>query len=203
MTNASHSPGQATLETPRTLDLQSDPGSSAAAVAEQIAALRQNRAYKVSLLPTLRDDASAPSRETVLLALYQQVTSTWHHLIDIRFKLLGAVPTVSILLLATLLKPDEPAKSLSPVVKTGIALLGLLATVGLFIYDRRNSALHDDLISRGRRIEDELGVDTGQFRGRLKTEDGSPVRHGVATNLVYGSAITGWFAALWAIWERI
>ncbi len=66
--------------------------------------------------------------------------------------------------------------------------------IGLFIYDRRNSALHHDLISRGRKIEHELGIGTGIFLGRLKAE--GIFKHNIATNLVYIASILAWLLAI-------
>ena len=60
----------------------------------------------------------------------------------------------------------DATKYFSPKLRLLFACLGLVVTLGLLIYELRNSQLHDDLISRGRKIEDELGVDTGVFRGR-------------------------------------
>jgi hypothetical protein len=72
-------------------------------------------------------------------------------------------------------------------------LFGLLVTLGLRIYDLRNSDLYDDLISRGRKLEEELGVRTGHFRGRLKAN--WPIQHDAAIALIYGTAIAAWVAA--------
>ena len=72
---------------------------------------------------------------------------------------------------------------------------GLVATLGLLIYELRNSQLHDDLISRGRKIEDELGVDTGVFRGR-KVAKGL-IKHDYATLLIYGAALVAWVTSIW------
>jgi hypothetical protein len=47
---------------------------------------------------------------------------------------------------------------------------------------------YDDLFSRGRRIEEELGIDTGQFRGRLNPSNWL-IQHDVVTNLIYGTAL--------------
>ena len=123
-------------------------------------------------------------------------------MIDIRFKLLGFVPAVSILLLANLLSSEGMVKGLSTAVKVMIAALGLAVTFGLFIYDLRNSELHDDLISRGRKIEELWGVHTGQFRGRLKSSSWV-VKHDRATALIYGSALIGWALAILAILFKI
>ena len=80
-------------------------------------------------------------------------------------------------------------------IKLLFAILGLLATIGLLISELRNSQLHDDLISRGRKIEDELGIDTGVFKGR--TDARLFIKHDVAIFLIYGVALTGWLGAIW------
>jgi hypothetical protein len=162
---------------------------------------RKSRHYGVSPLPTIREGVNALPEKDVLLALYEQICGTWHVLIDIRFKLLGFVPAVSVLLILNLLSNESPAKGLSQITKTGIAALGLVATLALLLYDLRNSELHDDLISRGRKIEDELGVDTGQFRGRLKSSNWF-VKHDRATMLIYGAAFAAWAFAIVVIWLK-
>ena len=156
--------------------------------------LRESRKYAASPLPTLRGSREPADRE-ILLALYAQVCVTWRELIGTRFKLLGLVPTISVLLQAAILSGDGFGKGLSPLTKIGLAVFGFLATLGLLIYDLRNSELHDDLISRGRKIEEELGVDTGQFRGRLGRSHWF-ISHSIALLLIYGTAILGWVVAL-------
>ena len=156
---------------------------------------RDNRNYKATVLPTLRKGVEITQNRDLLLKLYDQVCSVWKELVGVRFKLLGLVPTVSLALLATILSTKDPAAAgLSRTSKLLIAAFGLLITVGLFIYDQRNSELHDDLISRGRRIEDELGVDTGIFRGRLGAS--GIFKHDIATNVIYGVCILGWIVAI-------
>jgi hypothetical protein len=154
---------------------------------------RRGRHYRYSSLPVLVThslELTDANKLTVLLATYTEVTASWRTLTDVRFKLLGLVPLASVVLLAGLLKSDTPIIWL-------LALVGLIATAGLWVYDRRNSQLYDDLISRGRRIEAELGLDTGQFLGR---KDPSRVwlTHSTATNLVYLGSFGAWAGAL--IW---
>jgi hypothetical protein len=155
---------------------------------------RDSRYYQATPLPTLREGFDITQNRDLLLKLYDQVCSTWKELVAVRFKLLGLVPTVSLALLASLLSTKGAADGLTLSSKLLIGLLGLLATFGLFVYDRRNSALHDDLISRGRKIEDELGVDTGVFRGRLKAS--GIFKHGIATDVIYGSSMLAWAGAI-------
>lgn len=64
----------------------------------------------------------------ILKTLYEQTCSSWYVLIDIRFKLLGFVTAVSVVVLANLPASDETAGGLSPATKIGIAVLGLVAT---------------------------------------------------------------------------
>ncbi len=151
-----------------------------------------NRHYQSTSLATLQSGFASEQNKELLFMLYDQVCSTWKALIDVRFKLLGLVPTVSIAVLAAILSIKSDGLTFSG--KLLISLLGMLASIGLFIYDKRNSELHDDLISRGRKIEEELGIETGIFRGRLNSS--GIIKHDVATNLVYFSTLVAWVAAI-------
>jgi hypothetical protein len=157
---------------------------------------RNNRAYKGTTLPTLLDgvDYATPENRELLLKLYEASCANWRQLVEVRFKLLGLVPTVSLALLAVVFGGDDPGKGLTATQKLVIAAVGLLVTVGLWIYDHRNSALHDDLISRARKIEEELKVDTGVFRGRLKSE--GCLMHDTATMLIYIASVAAWVSAI-------
>lgn len=158
----------------------------------------ENRHYDANPLPVLREDIDVRAGKDELIALYEQICASWHVLIDIRFKLLGFVPAVSVVLLANLLSSEGAARGLSSAIKIGVAALGFVATLALLIYDLRNSELHDDLISRGRKIEEFWGVHTGQFRGRLKSSNWL-IKHDRATALIYGSALIGWAFGILAI----
>jgi hypothetical protein len=87
-----------------------------------------------------------------------------------------------------------PPDGLSPSSKLIIGTLELISTFGFFLDDHRNSKLHDDLMSRGRKIEDKLGIDIGIVRGRLKSF--SIVQHDQAMNVIDGSSVFAWVAAL-------
>ena len=75
-----------------------------------------------------------------------------------------------------------------------IATVGFIVTLGLLVYEVRNSQLHNDLVSRGRRIEAELGIHTGIFRGRPNPKY-LFLNHGTAIFLVYAAALAGWVIA--------
>ena len=156
---------------------------------------REDRAYKTTDLATLKGPCDTPENQALLLKIYEQTCTTWRMLVDVRFKLFALVPTVSLLSLATVFGGSESAKYLPPRLRLLFGILGLLATTGLLIYELRNSQLHDDLISRGRKIEDELGIDTGVFRGRIVAR--GLLKHNHATWLIYGAALVAWVSAIW------
>ena len=65
----------------------------------------------------------------VLLALYAEVCKGWRTLTDVRFKLLGLMPIVSVAVLITLLSKGGPGSSLGPLAQAIIALFGLSVTL--------------------------------------------------------------------------
>jgi hypothetical protein len=136
---------------------------------------------------------ASPDEARLLTAVYGEVCNSWRALVDVRFKLLGLVPAVSALALATVLPRRPAGEELEPFPGFAIATLGFVVTFALFIYDQRNSQLHDELISRGRRIEYELGIEVGQFRGRPGSW--KVVKHDTATNIVYGATLVAWIIA--------
>jgi hypothetical protein len=158
------------------------------------AAERAGRMYTVSPLPTLRDGLDPKANKDVLMTLYGQACQSWRQHVDVRFKLLALVPSLSLVALAIVFGGGVPSSGVASLPKVLLALLGLALVAGLWIYDTRNSELHDDLISRARRIEEELGVHTGLFRGRLSPRRGW-IAHGTATNLIYGATLLAWLVA--------
>lgn len=155
---------------------------------------RKRREYGSSLLPVLPSNAQIPENKEILLSLYGEICNNFRMLTDVRFKLLGLVPTVSVAVLISLLsqKPDEKLSSLSQI---GISIFGLLITFGIAIYEQRNSELYKDLVLRGNQIEKELGIDTGQFRGRIKPSN-AWIDHKCSINIIYGTATVGWLFAM-------
>jgi hypothetical protein len=105
-----------------------------------------------------RADARADTRATVLdsddrLKLdYDQTTQLLRALMDVRFKLLAFVPIVSGAAVGLLGRP-RPAAEL-----VGVGLLGLVATLGVFVYELRNSQLLDALVHRAGELERLLGL---------------------------------------------
>jgi len=162
--------------------------------AEEELKQRGRRAYTSTLLPTLKSTGQGVQHE-LLLGLYREICTSWRTLTDVRFKLLALVPTVSLLAVISLLNMGGLTKELTPYVRGGVAVIGFCVTGALLVYERRNSQLYDDLISRGRKIEEELDVDTGQFRGRLRPRI-SILGHDEAIYVIYIGAILAWLYAI-------
>lgn len=127
-----------------------------------------------------------------------QVLGAWKQLVDVRFKLLGLAPAVSIVALATIAsgyrEDGEPYR-----VALTLGVAGAATTAAIWSYDRRNSQLHDDLISRARRIEAELGVHTGVMLGTLGSR--GIVKHDIATGVVYSVVTSAWLIA--TVWMAV
>jgi hypothetical protein len=151
--------------------------------------------------------AFRPDRNTRAMALdaddrlrldYDQTTQYLRTLIDVRFKLLAFVPTVSGIAVAIVGRPRPAAELL------GVGVLGLLATLGIFVYELRNTQISGTLIRRAAELERRLQLPSslgGQASGGLYTERPGitvqllgflPVSHGLGLGLVYSAAIAGW-----------
>ncbi len=132
--------------------------------------------------------------EKLLVMLYEEVCTQWRDLHDVRFKLLGLLPLVTVGILSFGAGAEGMTGAFAAMIVTA---LGLGVTHGLHVYDRRNSELYNALISRGRRIEAELGVRTGVYLGRPAPRV-SQITHGVATGTIYWSVKVAWLAAFLA-----
>jgi hypothetical protein len=129
---------------------------------------------------------------------YEQTTTYLRTLIDVRFRLLAFVPTVTGVAVAVIGRPRPAAELL------GVGVLGLLATLGIFVYELRNTQISGTLIRRAAELERQLQVPSAtgaQSYGGLYTERPGvnvqllgflPVSHGLGLALVYSAAIAGW-----------
>ena len=164
----------------------------------------KKRHYETNQIPAIDvEKVAVNDRRDLLKLIYGEVNTNYRNLAEIRFKLLGFVPVISVLAWASLLK-DMAVDSFSQVMAGMIiSSLGLLIMYGIRIYDKRNDELYDDLVSRGRKIEEELGVHTGVFRGRLepnKKDRFGEIRHGRSLTIIYCSVYVGWsLLILWYV----
>jgi hypothetical protein len=147
-----------------------------------------------------------PDPETQRLD-YQETMATYRQLVDVRFKLLAFVPTLTGAAVALMSATDLPN-----VEQLALSLLGLFVTLGLVMYDQRNTQLHDGSVGRAEHLEAELqlpkfGSDKrpglmGSRRGPRRRLFGIPVRHDPGLWLVYASAAGAWvFAAIESVPE--
>ena len=127
---------------------------------------------------------------------YDQTTQFLHELTDVRIRLLAFVPTISGAAVGLLGEPRPAAELL------GVALIGLVATLGIFVYELRNAQLYDALVKRARELERLLAFPTVQglqgAGGVLGTRSSRWFAHDRGWALVYSAAIAGWsYLAAW------
>jgi hypothetical protein len=129
---------------------------------------------------------------------YNQTSDLIRTLTDVRFKLLALAPTVTGTAVALLSHAHATAELL------GVGSLGLVATVGLVVYELRNTQLHEYALLRARTLERRLGLgsltDQHQPGGLYSDQPLADLRvlglltatpeHGLA--LVYGAVTGGW-----------
>jgi hypothetical protein len=143
--------------------------------------------------------APAPAENADLLRFdYQATTSLLGAINDVRFKLLALVPTLSGAAVAVLGRPTSTAELLA------VGLIGLLATLGVLLYELRNTQLYDYGLARAQLLERELGLISidhdgspgGLFSDRpgrtLRLFGLLPVDRDAGLSLVYSAAIAGW-----------
>ena len=141
---------------------------------------------------------STEQRNDDLRLDYNETTDLMRGLTDVRFKLVAFVPTISGAAIAVL----GHGKSTSELLAVG--LLGLVATVGIVIFDLRNTQLLDYAVLRAGSLEEKLGFvsifEPGTPGGLFTERPGRDVRlfglagvgHDRGLALVYSAAIGGW-----------
>jgi len=129
---------------------------------------------------------------------YDQTTEFLRSITDIRFKLLAIVPTISGVAVAFLSR-GRPAGEL-----LAVGLLGLAATLGVALYEVRNTQLYDYAVRRAKELEARLGAvsiyDASGPGGLFTERPGHDVRvfglalagHERGLAIVYGAALAGW-----------
>jgi len=128
---------------------------------------------------------------------YDHTTDLLRTLTDVRFKLLALVPTLCGTAIGLLGRPRAAAELL------GVGLLGLFATLGILLYELRNSELVDYATERAAHLETSLGLESGlgapgpgglfaERPGRTVHLFGVTVGHDRGLSLVYGAALAGW-----------
>ena len=137
---------------------------------------------------------------------YDQTAQLLRTLIDVRFKLLAFVPTVAGATVALFGKPRPAIELLA------VGLLGLAATLGVFLYELRNSELYAAVVQRAEHLEQLLQLPSAYGStgpGGLLSERPPRssriggvllVAHHRALGLVYGAALAGWaYVVAWGV----
>jgi hypothetical protein len=138
-----------------------------------------------------------PSDHEQLELDYGQTTGLIRDLADTRFKLVALVPTISGAAVALLSQHPSPAQLLA------VGTLGLTATVGVVIYELRNTQVYEYALQRAATLERTLEIpstrEPGQTGGVFSERPARELRlfgltvgqeRGLA--LVYAAAIGGW-----------
>jgi hypothetical protein len=128
---------------------------------------------------------------------YGETTQVVRLLTDIRFKLLALVPSLAGTGVAVLSMQSSPAARFT------VGLVGLAATLGIFVYELRNTQLYDAAVHRAKFLEQRLafpsaagGVSGGVYSERprrtVRLLGVMLVWHDRGLALVYGAAVAGW-----------
>lgn len=146
---------------------------------------------------------ASPALDERLRLDYGQTADLLRSLTDVRFKLLALVPTLSGTAVALFGRPRPAAELL------GVGLLGLVATLGVLLYDLRNTQVHDYALRRAGELETRLGIGSpfgdsagGLYGGRptpaLRPFGIPAATYDHALALVYGAALAGWsYLVVW------
>jgi hypothetical protein len=129
---------------------------------------------------------------------YDQATELIRTLTDARFKLLALVPTIAGAAVGLLGSRRSAAELLA------VGLLGLLATVGILLYELRNTQIADAMLRHAQTLEQRLGLHAArgtQSPDTVLSQVAPPhgrlfgivtVGQERALGLVYGAALGGW-----------
>lgn len=127
-------------------------------------------------------------RLDAMLASYQRAGDVHKSLVDVRFKLLALVPTITAIGV-TLLKDHASERLL-------IGAFGLAISLAITMYEIHNSQLHDAAVHRVRTIETWLDLpaasDVGDRPPRGRFLGLFEVWHDRALGLVYGTSVGAW-----------
>lgn len=119
---------------------------------------------------------------------YEQTTQFLRTITDVRFKLVAFVPTISGIAIGLLGRGGSPTQLLS------VGALGLTATIGILVYELRNTQLYDYALARAKTLESQLGIGlySDQPGGEVNLFGVITAAHDRGLALVYSAAVGGW-----------
>jgi len=136
---------------------------------------------------------------------YDEATGLIRSLLDVRFKLLAFVPTISGAAVALLSRGASTAELIA------VGVVGLVATLGVVLYELRNTLVYEYALERAKLLEARLGFasvfHSGEIGGTFSEYPGREVRIlGLSTGrdralaLVYGAALGSWaYIVAWGV----
>ncbi|MHA7291326.1 hypothetical protein ACX80V_17015 [Arthrobacter sp. MDT3-24] len=138
----------------------------------------------------------------VMLRDYAATMDLFKILVDIRFKLLTFVPTVTTVAVGVL-SLDKQQKIFDEGTTLFVGAAGLLISLAIVVYEIRNSQIHDRAVHRIKHLEQLLGFTPsysgisprGMFQERGRGETFLwlfTVQHDRALSMVYGVVLTLW-----------
>lgn len=131
---------------------------------------------------------------------YERTAQYFFHLADMRFRLLALLPIVSGTALAIVPAHFQPLETLA------LGILGLVVTIGVLLYDQRNSQIYNSLVGRLNLIEESLRLPAmrenkpvgGAFLDRpgkdrrRKLFGVTGANHGLGLDLIYSASVAAW-----------
>jgi len=135
-----------------------------------------------------------PDRQQVLLTEYQEVCRSHAGITDFRAKLLAILPIASGAGVGLLVAPGNgELSSAEAALLVALGIFGAVVTAGLFLYELRQIDVCKQLRDRAAAIENELGIDAGQFGGRRERLSLRQVYSGRARRRREQLLKAGWF----------
>ena len=119
-------------------------------------------------------------------------------LADTRFKLLGFVPTISAAAIAFVSRGRPTSAELM-----AVGTVGLVATLGILVYELRNTQLYDAAVARAGALEGALGLEGGGLvggrpKGGFRLLGTFEISQDRGLGLVYAAALGGWsYLVVW------
>jgi Domain of unknown function (DUF4440) len=144
------------------------------------------------------DVSDAREQRQSLMLDYEQTLETYRQFTDIRFRLLAFVPTLSGVAVALLTNAALHGSE-----KVALAGLGFFVTLGIVLYDLRNTQFYNGTISRAQHLEDDLHLErfeTDERRGLFGSRDehqrkrffGLPIGHDLGLAFIYSAVLGAW-----------
>jgi hypothetical protein len=121
--------------------------------------------------------------------VYEKIADNVKQLEDIRFKLLAIVPSVSAIGIKELYSINCENS-----IKVFFAILGIVITFSIFIFELRNRQIIKALNKRRIAMENEMDVSTSAFVKDLQSK--GIITHRASMNLIYITAIVSWLLFL-------